>query len=232
MTNQKEKDPMGKTISAGSGVDAFTGYLASAQDEAAPGIVVIQEWWGVQDQIRGVCERYAAAGFHALAPDLYAGTVVPYHDMEAAAREMDALDFLSATDRTVRAAARYLDADKRRLGLSGYCLGGIVSILGAIRLPEFSASVCFYGLPSPDMGAPGDVRIPVQGHFADGDDWCMPEHVDVFEAGMREAGKSFDCHRYAADHGFCNEDAAEYDRQLADLAWKRTLAFWRTHLVG
>ena len=222
---------MGETIRVGSDVDGFSGYLARTRNEDAPGVVVIQEWWGVQDQLRGVCDRYAAEGFHALAPDLYAGTAIPYHDIEAAAREMDALDFLSATDRTVRAAARYLRGERRRVGLTGYCLGGIVSVLGAIRLPEFAASVCFYGLPTPEMGRPQDVKIPLQGHFAKGDDWCKLEHVDAFEAGMRQAGLPFECYRYAADHGFCNEDAAEFDPALADQAWQRSLAFWRRNLV-
>ena len=75
-----------------------TGYLAKTATAHAPGVVVIQEWWGLQDQIRGICDRLALAGYEALAPDLYAGTVVPYHDAEAAAREMNSLNFAEATD--------------------------------------------------------------------------------------------------------------------------------------
>ncbi len=81
------------------------GYLAKAAKADAPGVVVIQEWWGLQDQIKGMCDRFALAGFNALAPDLYKGTVVPYHDTDAAGREMNSLDFMDATTQTVRGAA-------------------------------------------------------------------------------------------------------------------------------
>src|SRR3954462_14001345 len=84
------------------------GYLAKAGKANAPGIVVIQEWWGLQDQIRGICDRFALSGYDALARDLYGGTVVSYHDHEAAGREMNSLNFLEATDQLVRGAAQFL----------------------------------------------------------------------------------------------------------------------------
>src|ERR1700754_4321189 len=85
-----------------------SGYLAKAGRANAPGVVVIQEWWGLQDQIRGICDRLALAGYDALAPDLYAGKVVPYHDADAAGKEMGSLNFLDAADQSVRGAAQYL----------------------------------------------------------------------------------------------------------------------------
>ena len=85
-----------------------SGYLANAARGDAPGVVVIQEWWGLQDQIKGMCDRFARAGFDALAPDLYKGKVVPYHDTDAAGKEMNSLDFMDATTQTVRGAAQYL----------------------------------------------------------------------------------------------------------------------------
>lgn len=208
------------------------GYLAASGRANAPGVVVIQEWWGLQDQIRSVCDQYAAAGYDALAPDLYAGVVVPYHDEEAAGREMDALDFPSATDRQVRAAAKYLSRPGRKLGLTGFCLGGIVSILGAIRLDDFAAASCYYGLPSPEQGAPEQVKIPLIGHFALGDTWCTPQMVDQFEDGLQRAGKSFAFHRYDCDHGFFNPDIPEYNAEVAALSWSRDLEFWARHLRG
>src|SRR5512138_2221642 len=84
------------------------GYLADAKDPKAPGVVVIQEWWGLQGQIKGVCDRLAVAGFNALAPDLYGGKVVPYHDAAAAQAAMSALDFKAATDEAVRGAVQHL----------------------------------------------------------------------------------------------------------------------------
>src|ERR1700741_577083 len=135
------------------GKDA-SGHLAKPGRADAPGVVVIQEWWGLQEQIKGICDRFALAGYEALAPDLYAGTVVPYHDTEAANREMSSLNFLDATDQIVRGAAQYLQLAGAKVGLTGFCMGGAVTVLGAIRVQEFAAGVCFYGLP------PGNVAKP------------------------------------------------------------------------
>jgi len=116
---------MGTSISfkRPDGRDA-NGYLANAARGNAPGVVVIQEWWGLQEQIKGLCDRFAVAGFDALAPDLYAGKVVPYHDTDAAGREMNSLDFMDATTQTVRGAAQYLTRNGAKVGLTGFCLGG------------------------------------------------------------------------------------------------------------
>src|SRR5215510_2856911 len=120
-----------------------SGYLAKAGRAKAPGVVVIQEWWGLQEQIKGICDRLALAGYEALAPDLYAGVVVPYHDTEAAGREMNSLNFLESTDQVVRGASQFLERTGVKIGLTGFCLGGAVTILGAARVPEFTAAVCF-----------------------------------------------------------------------------------------
>lgn len=207
------------------------GYLAKAAEANAPGVLVIQEWWGLQDQIRGVCDRLALAGYDALAPDLYEGKVVPYHDREAANREMKSLDFLAATDLHVRGAARYLSASSAKVGITGFCLGGEVAVLAACRIPEIAAAVCFYGLPAASIAAPADVRVPLQGHFAARDHWYPPESVDAFEAGLKAAGNTtFELHRYEADHGFANEQRNHHDRQCGERAWGRMLTFWQRHL--
>ena len=114
------------------GKDA-NGYLANAARGNAPGVVVIQEWWGLQDQIKGLCDRFAVAGFDALAPDLYNGKVVPYHDTDAAGKEMNSLDFMDATTQTVRGAVQYLSRNGAKVGLTGFCLGGAVTIIGATK---------------------------------------------------------------------------------------------------
>ena len=208
-----------------------SGYLAKAAAANAAGLVVIQEWWGVQDQIKGICDRFAAAGYDALAPDLYAGTVVPYHDVEAANREMTSLDFLDATDQVVRGAARYLKLTGANVGITGFCLGGAVTILAAVRVPEFTCGVCFYGLPPASVAKPADIRIPLECHFANQDDWCTPTAVDEFEAGAKAAGKSIEIYRYDSQHGFMNEQRLPaHDRKAAEIAWERTLTFWKKHL--
>jgi carboxymethylenebutenolidase len=218
------------TFKRPDGKDA-AGYLSKAGRANAPGVVVIQEWWGLQDQIRGICDRFAAAGYEALAPDLYAGTVVPYHDTEAANREMSSLNFLEATDQLVRGAARYLGITGAKVGLTGFCMGGAVTILGAIGIPEIGAAVCFYGLPPANAAKPGDIRVPLQGHFANEDDWCTPKAVDDFEAALKTAGKTAEIYRYPAKHAFMNEQRPDaHQRQAAELAWSRTLAFFGSQL--
>ncbi|MHB1217751.1 MAG: dienelactone hydrolase family protein [Alphaproteobacteria bacterium] len=207
-----------------------TGYLAEASDPKAPGIVVIQEWWGVQGQIKGICARLAAAGYRALAPDLYEGTVVPYHDSAAAERAMNALDFHNSTDQVVRGAALALKRNGAKVGLTGYCLGGIVAALGAVRIAEFDAAVCFYGLPSPGLADPRGLQVPFQGHFALKDEWCTPAAVDAFEAGLASVTVPHEIHRYDAQHGFMNEERPHFDPPAAKQAWERSLGFWRKHL--
>lgn len=207
------------------------GYLALASRADAPGVVVIQEWWGLQDQIKGICDRFALAGFDALAPDLYNGVVVPYHDADAAGKEMGSLNFMDATDQNVRGAAQYLKRNGAKVGLTGFCLGGAVTVIGSTRIPELSAGVAFYGIPPEQAAKPADVKIPLQGHFANRDDWCTPQVVNGFEEGLKAAGKSYEFFRYDADHAFVNEQRAPvHDRQAAELAWGRAVAFFNKHL--
>ena len=207
------------------------GYLAKTGRANAPGVVVVQEWWGLQEQIMGICDRFAMAGYDALAPDLYSGVSVPYHDHDAAGKEMGSLNFLDATEQTVRGAVQYLKKNAVKVGLTGFCMGGAVTIIGACKIPELSAGVCFYGIPPDTVANPADIKIPLQGHFALRDDWCTPEAVDKLEAAMKAAGKKTELYRYEADHGFVNEQRpGSHDRACAELAWERTLGFWRQHL--
>jgi len=207
------------------------GYLAEAASPKAPGVVVIQEWWGVQGQIKAVCDRLAEAGFHALAPDLYDGKVVPYHDAAAANAAMGSLDFKGQTDEAVRGAVRFLKAKGGKVGLTGFCMGGAVTVIGAVHIPELDAAVCFYGLPPESVAAPKDIRVPFQGHFANTDDWCNPAAVNAFEQKLKAAGKSFEIHRYDGHHAFMNSDRKEvYGEAAAKLAWGRCLDFFRRHL--
>jgi carboxymethylenebutenolidase len=210
---------------------AGAGYLALPARAGAPGVVVIQEWWGVQPQITGICDRLALAGYAALAPDLYNGVVVPYHDRDAAGREMNSLNFIEATDQLVRGAAQFLGRTGVKVGLTGFCLGGAVTIIGAVRVPEFAAGVCFYGIPPKQAADPAQMRMPVQGHFANEDDWCTPAAVDAFEKDAKAAGRTVEVFRYAAKHGFVNEQRPDvHERKCAEQAWDRMLGFWEKHL--
>lgn len=223
---------MGTTITfkRPDGKDA-KGYLANAARGNAPGVVVIQEWWGLSENIKGLVDRFAVAGFDALAPDLYDGVVVPYHDADAAGKEMNSLNFIEATEQNVRGAVQYLKRNGAKVGLTGFCMGGAVTIIGAAKIPELTAGVAFYGIPPEQAAKPADVKIPLQGHFANKDDWCTPQAVDGFEKAMKAAGKDFEAFRYDADHAFVNEERASvHDRQAAELAWGRATDFFKKHL--
>lgn len=218
------------TFKRPDGKDA-KGYLANAARGNAPGVVVIQEWWGLSANIKALTDRFALAGFDALAPDLYNGVLVPYHDTEAANKQMGSLDFIDATTQTVRGAAQYLARNGAKVGLTGFCLGGAVTIIGAAKISELAAGVAFYGIPPEQAAKPADIRIPLQGHFANRDDWCTPQVVDAFEQGLKAAGKTAEFFRYEADHAFVNEERASvHDRQAAELAWGRATDFFRKHL--
>ena len=224
---------MGKMISfpRTSGGTA-QGYLAEAKDPKAPGVVVIQEWWGLQGQIKSVCDRLAEAGFTALAPDLFGGKVVPYHDSAAANAAMGTLDFKKETDESVRGAAKYLAARGAKVGLTGFCMGGAITIIGAVHIPELSAAVCFYGIPPETVAAPKDIRVPLQCHFAAQDDWCTPAAVADFEKKLQAAGKKFEIHSYPGRHAFMNSDRKEvHDPAAAKQAWDRCVAFFEKHLA-
>ena len=230
---------MGQTIRYtrpdGQSVDA---YLAEpAQPAGAPGLVVIQEWWGLNDQIRGVADRYAQAGYRALVPDLYRGRST----VEAAEAEhlMNGLDFGAAAGQDIRGAVQHLKATgSAKVGVTGYCMGGALTVLSSVFVPEADAAVIWYGYPPLEYVDAAKIRIPLQGHWATEDPFFAIAGVDALEGKLREAGVAFDFHRYAGLHAFANETqvdphrlpACRYDAAAAALAWDRTLAFLGRHL--
>ncbi len=205
---------------------AATGYLAEV-DGARAGIVVIPEWWGLNAQIKGVAERFAAAGFTALAPDLYDGRVTAVPD--EANHLMEGLDWVGATEVEVQGALQYLKARLERAAVMGFCMGGALTAIAAARLADCDAAVCYYGIPPKEQAGPAEIGVPFQGHFANDDDWCTPAAVDAFEAALGSAGVPQEIHRYDAAHAFFNETVEAYDAQAAAQSWQRTLAFLRAH---
>jgi carboxymethylenebutenolidase len=206
------------------------GYLAKAGRDHTPGVLVIQEWWGLQDQIKGICDRLALAGYDALAPDLYEGTIVPYHDQAAANLEMSSLDFQDAVSQNVRGAAQYLAKSNAKVGVVGFCMGGAVALLAADHVPEITASISFYGMPPAGALDVMKLNVPFQGHYSNSDDYITPKIVDDFEAELMRAKKDAAFFRYDADHAFMNEQRDVHDRAAAELGWQRMLAFWKAHL--
>lgn len=210
------------------------GYLAEA-GKGKPSVVVIQEWWGLNPQICSIADRFAAAGFNALAPDLYKGRIA--QDADEASHMMDGLDFPGACDQDIHGAIRYLVAlSDAKVGVTGYCMGGALTIGAAVRLPktlpQLAAAVCYYGIPPKAFADPANIAIPFQAHFAKHDDWCTPVLVDGLEKSMTAAGHHPEIFRYDAHHAFCNQARPEvYDAEKAQQAWDRTLAFFSKHLA-
>jgi carboxymethylenebutenolidase len=198
------------------------GYLATA-GQGRPGVVVIQEWWGLNDQICGVADRFARAGYNALAPDLYKGRLTTEPD--EANHLMTGLDFADATHQDLRGAAQHLQRQSGRVAVMGYCMGGALTIAAAVHVPDFAAGVCFYGIPPKAFADPAKIRVPLQGHFANKDDWCTPAAVDDLERTLKTAGIRHEIYRYEAAHAFANERSAAYDVACANQAWERMAAF-------
>jgi carboxymethylenebutenolidase len=201
------------------------GYLASA-GQGRPGIVVIQEWWGLNDQICGVADRFARAGYNALAPDLYKGRVTSTPD--EANHLMTGLNFPDATLQDLRGAAIHLKGQSSKVAAMGFCMGGALTVAAAVHVPEVAAGVCFYGIPPADFADPAKIKAPFQGHFANQDDWCTPAKVDELEAALKRGGARHEIHRYDAAHAFFNERSAAYDVACANLAWERMAAFLKS----
>jgi carboxymethylenebutenolidase len=212
-------NPEGKTCA---------GYLAKSSGQRA--VVILQEWWGLNDQIKGVADRYAAAGFTALAPDLYDGRVTAEED--EASHMMSGLDWVGATEQDVRGAAQYLKSNgNATVGVLGFCMGGALTIIACAKVPEVDAGVCYYGIPPAEAADPANIRVPLQGHFADRDDWCTPAAADALEAQLKGAGVTHDFYRYACQHGFFNEVRPRvYDAAAAALAFDRSVEFLGKHL--
>jgi carboxymethylenebutenolidase len=229
---------MGKTISfKRPDGQSVNGYLAEpAKAEKAPGMVVIQEWWGLNDQIKGVADRLAKAGYRALVPDLYRGKVA----LEANEAEhlMTNLNFGDAAGQDIRGAVQYLKSTgSPKAGVTGFCMGGALTLLSAVNVPEADAAVAWYGFPPLEYIDAKKIKAPLMGHYATEDVPFPIAKVDELEKKLKDANVKFEFHRYKAKHAFANEEAGkkklpilEYNPQAAELAWKRTMEFLDKHL--
>ncbi|MGH8741239.1 MAG: dienelactone hydrolase family protein [Burkholderiales bacterium] len=217
---------------------SVNGYLAEPpQGAKAPGVVVIQEWWGLNDQIKGVADRLAKVGYRALVPDLYRGKVTL--DAKEAEHLLGGLNFGDAAGQDVRGAVQHLKASSAKVGVTGFCMGGALTLLAAVNVPEAGACVAWYGFPPLEYVDPSKIKAPLLGHYATDDQFFPIAKVDELEKKLREAKVQFEFHRYKAKHAFANEEAnernlppLEYNPQAAELAWKRTLEFFDRHLKG
>jgi len=238
--------PDGKTCPA---------YLVDPKTANAPGFVCIQEYWGLNDQIKKTADRFAEAGYRALVPDLYRGKVAKAAD--EAAHMMSNLNFPDAAEQDIRGALQHLkQRSKKKVAVGGFCMGGALTLLAALRVPVISVvigeggsggalaiGVCnrllmlqysWYSVISPpvDPAEFKKIKIPLICHFANQDDWCTPAKVNELENMLKQAKSKFEMYRYDAKHAFMNEARPEvYDPAFAKLAWDRTLSFLKKALA-
>lgn len=227
---------MGDMVEFPSNGTQGQGYLAVPESGSGPAVVVIQEWWGLVPHIQEVCDRYAAEGFVALAPDLFrgesttepdeAGKLMMALNLERAAKDISgAITFLLGHDAVTSGS----------VGVTGFCMGGGLALVTACAEGErVGACVPFYGVipwadAQPDWAA---LTAPVQGHFAENDGMFGPEAVAALQETLDALGKQAELLVYpGTDHAFFNDTRPEvHDPEASQLAWSRTLGFLRSHV--
>lgn len=201
------------------------GYYAEPPNGSnAPGVVVIQEWWGLNDQIKGMANRLAAAGYRALVPDLYRGRVTV--EAQEAQHLMGHLNFGDAAGQDIRGAVQHLKRQSPKVGVTGFCMGGALTLLAAVNVPEADAAASWYGFPPLEYIDTTRIKMPLQGHFAKDDAFFPVSGLDALEKKLTAGGVKFEFHRYDAGHAFANETGPHYEREDAELAWGRMLEFF------
>ena len=214
------------------GTTAFVAWPSG--DDEAPAVIVIHEWWGLNGQIRGVARRLAQEGYVAIVSDLYHGQVAGdpeyAHELSRGLDEGKALGDLDAALGWLRTQKR---VDGRRVGVVGFCMGGRLSQLFALRHPDLAAAVMFYGLPESDPVKLATLKVPLQGHFGGEDRGIGADQVNAFKASLAKAGKTVDIYVYpGAGHAFMNEGRPSYHPDAAKQAWARALQFFQKYLKG
>ncbi len=230
---------MGATIEFPCNGGTAPGYLATPAQTPAPGLVVVQEWWGLVPQITRTCDRLAAEGFVALAPDLYHGAIAEHTEMDKAAELMNVLPADRAA-RDMGAAIDVLlanpDVSGDSVGVVGFCMGGMLALALAAREGDrIGAVVTFYGAPlgddPPDWSG---LTAPVLGHVAENDDFFPAEPFMALGDQLTDLGKDVTFVLYpGVGHAFCNEDdpLGTHDPEVTAAAWARSLDFLHSHVV-
>ena len=224
-----------QTMSYKSGDETISAFVATPEGQGPfPAVLVIQEWWGLNDWVKDQARALAREGYIALAPDLYRGKVT------ASADEAHQLMMGAPPDRILRdlkASLTYLksrkDVKAARIGAVGWCMGGKYALELATQEPTLAAAVAYYGAPPTDPAAIARIKAPVLGNFGGEDKGPAPDQVKAFEAAMKKAGKSADLKIYpGAGHAFANVNNPwkGYREDAAKDAWSRTVAFLAKHL--
>jgi len=209
--------------------DTIPCYRANAVGvSSAPVIIVIQEWWGLNNQIKGTADRLAQDGFDAIVPDLYRGKITT--DADEASHMSSQLDWGGAVADVAAIVKSGGDEVPTPFGITGFCMGGGITFLAASKVKGLAAACPFYGVPQEITGL-ANIKIPLQGHFATRDGWASRTAMAKIEKVLNDAEVVHEFFWYEADHAFMNEARPEvYHPTIAKLAWSRMIAFFRAHL--
>jgi len=220
------------SFKAKGGGDVSGALAEPPGSDKAPAVILVQEWWGVNDHVRDLVNRLAKEGFLVLAPDLYHGKVTK--DPDEAMKLMNAMDTLQAV-KEVAGAVAFLKEHPRgngKVGITGFCMGGAVSFASACHVEGLSAVVPFYGIPPADKVDYKKVGAPIQAHVGKKDGWVTPEKVEDIKRQLDAQKQPMEIHVYDADHAFVNDTRPEvYDAAKAKLAWERMVAFLKKHVA-
>ena len=226
--------PMGEMIEFQSNGGTCPGYLATPASGSGPGVVIIQEWWGLVPHIKDVADRFAKEGFVALAPDLYRGTAASEPD--EAGKYMMALNMAQAAKDMGGAVDEVANRGSTAgVGVVGFCMGGGLTLVLACQRPDKVKVACpFYGVipwaeAQPDWSK---LDAAVEGHYAQNDEFASPEAVAELESKLKNLGKDVVMYVYPdTDHAFFNDTRPEvYNAAASHLAFSRTIAHLRGHL--
>ena len=222
----------GKMVDFPSNGATTTGYLATPTSGKGPGVLVIQEWWGLVQHIKNVCDRFAAEGFTALAPDMYHGKTADEPD--GAGKLFMALNIAQA-EKDLRGAVDYLasQSSTRKVGAVGFCMGGQLALFAATVNPKVGAVVDFYGIHPNVKPDYTKLQGPVLGLFAEKDAFVKPDDARALDAAIKKAGKQSTVHIYPnVDHAFFNDERKDaYNEAAASDAWRKTLTFFRQNVT-
>jgi carboxymethylenebutenolidase len=225
---------LGQMVSFQANGKTAQGYLAKATSGKGIGVIVIQEWWGLVDHIKNVCDRFARAGFTALAPDMYDGATTKSPD--EASKLFMALN-IGEAEKKLRGAINFLlsheAVSSKKVGTIGFCMGGQLSLFAATLNEKIGACVNFYGIHpavKPDFTK---LHAPVLGIFAEKDEMVNAQAVQALEAQLKATGKRYTFHTYPnTTHAFFNDTRPDvYDAKAALDAWNKTLDFFKTELA-
>ncbi|HWN10910.1 MAG TPA: dienelactone hydrolase family protein [Pyrinomonadaceae bacterium] len=219
-----------ETLNLNPSRGATTAHVARPEIETTAAVVLIQEWWGINDHIRDLTRRYANEGYICVAPDLYRGKLAK--DADEAAMMMHDLaidDGIATIEAAIAETKRAYNVQK--IGITGYCMGGTFALRAACEISELAAAAPFYG-DIPDDDVLQKLSVPTLFIAGERDAWINPEKVNKLKEAARKYDLPLEIISYDADHAFFNDTRpAVYDAEAAADAWRRVLELFRTHLL-